>query len=119
MTLREGTAANLSYVAVAGFDKGCLDVDDDATYEQLDAGALTITSSVLGCGDKNFLVDTDDTGAVEEPMDETLGSWWSEQGNDTLSSLSFTGFEANIGGVGCIPDGNDWTTGWTVTDVSR
>ena len=119
MTLREGTAANLSYVAVAGFDKGCLDVDDDATYEQLDAGALAITSSVLGCGDKNFLVDTDDTGAVEEPMDETLGSWWSEQGNDTLSSLSFTGFEANIGGVGCIPDGNDWTTGWTATDVSR
>jgi hypothetical protein len=119
MTLRQGTSANLSYVAVAGFDRGCLDVDGDATYEQLDAGALTITSSVLGCGDKNFLVDTDDAGAVEEPMDETLGRWWSEQGNDTLSSLSFTGFEANIGGVGCIPDGNDWTTGWTATDVSR
>jgi len=119
MTLREGTAVSLSHVAVAGFDKGCLDIDDDATHAQLDAGALTITDSVLGCGEQNFTVDTDDAGAVEEPADETLGSWWAEQGNDTLSSLSFDGFEASVDGVGCIPDGDDWTAGWTTTDTYR
>ncbi len=119
MTIREGTAVSLSYVAAAGFDKGCLDVDGDATYAQLDSGNISITDSVLGCGDKNFKVDKDDSGAIEEPLDETLGTWWSEQGNDTLGSLSFTGFEANIGGVGCIPDGEDWTAGWTISAPSR
>lgn len=119
MTLREGTAVALSHVAAAGFDSGCLDIDGDASYAQLDSGALSITSSVLGCGDQNFKVDTDDSGAVEESDDETLGTWWSAQGNDTLGSLSFTGFEASIPGVGCIPDGDDWTAGWTISDVSR
>jgi len=119
MTIREGTAVSMTNVAVGGFDKGCLDIDGDATYEQLDSGALSITGSVLGCGDRNFKVDTDDSGAVEEPADESLGTWWSEQGNDTLSSLSFSGFEASVGGVGCIPDGDDWTAGWTISAASR
>ena len=72
---------------------------------------------MLGCGDKNFKVDTDDSGAVEEPRDEELAGLWAEWGNDTLGSLSFTGFEALIAGVGCIPDGDDWTAGWTTSDA--
>jgi len=119
MTIREGTAVNVTFLAAAGFDKGCLDVDGEATYEQLDSGATSITQSMLGCGDKNFVVDTDDSGAVDEPSDEELGSWWSSMGNDTLGSLTFSGFEASVPGVGCIPDGDDWTAGWTNSDASR
>ena len=119
MTIREGTAVSVSHLAAAGFDKGCLDVDNDATYDQVDDGLTTFSASVLGCGDKNFKVDTDDSGAVEEPADEALGSWWSSMGNETDNALSFSGFEASVPGVGCIPDGVDWTAGWTNTDVSR
>jgi hypothetical protein len=119
MTLREGTAVSLSHIAAAGFDQGCLDIDDTAAHAQLDAGALTITNSVLGCGENNFKVDTTDTGAVEEPADEAIGAWWSDQGNDTMRTLTFSGFEANVDGVGCIPDGDDWTAGWTTTDTYR
>lgn len=113
ITLRQGTAAELSHVAVAGFDQGCLDIDGEATYAQVDSGALTITDSVLGCGDRNFAIDDD------EPSDEGLSALWSEWGNSTDDALSFNGFEASVAGVGCIPDGNDWTAGWTLSAASR
>ena len=116
LTLREGTGVTIRGLAAGGFDKGCLDVDGTSTYDVLDAGGLSITGSVLGCGDRNFRVDT---GEPDEALDQTLGTWWASQGNDTLGSLSFDGFEASVAGVGCIPDGDDWTAGWTTTASAR
>lgn len=49
MLLRRGTAGNLSNIVTAGFLKACATIDGDATYAQVDAGALTVTSSLFEC----------------------------------------------------------------------
>lgn len=113
ITLRRGTSANLTNVVVAGFAKGCLDVDDAATYAH---GGLSITNSLFAC---ESVVKVDD-GEVE---DAELENWLLGDGrNMTAGSVDLTGFAPSAGGnldgagMGCV-QGDDWTQGWTISSL--
>ncbi len=113
LTLRRGTAVTITGMAVGGFDKGCIDIDDAETYANFADGSASIRDSMVGCGDANFKADDG------EDADAELGSLWSSWGNDALSSLSFDGWAvAGFDSRGCLAGGNDWTAGWT-TDAAN
>lgn len=60
MQIREGTAGMFVNGIVANWDDGCLDVDNEATFNQIGSG-LTITNTYFSC-DTLFIND----GAVED-----------------------------------------------------
>jgi len=130
MLLREGTAANISNVIVAGFNDACLDVDHDATFAMVDSGDLTLTNVLLDC----------DTSFDEEAEDPTLvGDWFSGQtGNSEADPMLGDAFNQSTPdwapaagspalGAGSAPadsffdaadfigaiGSDDWTAGWT------
>ena len=124
MLLREGTAATVSDVVISGSGSACLDVDQDATFANADAGALTLTHTVLAC-DKAFKVETDDNGDPEESFD--LQGWFEGQtGNVVTDDAGLDGFlpatdsvlvGAGKGGgtVGAFDSGADWASAWIIT----
>lgn len=124
--LREGTAASLINVAVLGFNDACLKVDNEATIAQLEAGAITMTNSVLNC-ETNFKGDVDleswflgqegnATGSAEltaafditnpDYTPTTMGSAVAGDASSLHSSFDTATF------VGAV-DQDDWTLGWT------
>ena len=124
--LREGTAASLTNVAVLGFNEACLKVDNEATVAQLEAGAVSMTHSVLNCEtnfegtldlESWFLGQTGNaTGEAKlasafdilspDYTPVTMGSAFA--GDASLLHSSFDAAEF-IGAV----DQEDWTLGWT------
>ena len=102
-----------------------LDVDNEATFANADAGALTLTDTVLAC-DKSFKVETDDSGNPEESFD--IESWFDGQtGNFATDDAGLDGFlpatgssliGAGTGGgtVGAFDAGEDWASAWIISE---
>ena len=131
--LREGTAASLSNFLVVGFNDGCLSVDNDATWSQLDAGNITLTNSAINC-DINFI--DSDSGDLETWFTEQTGNsvgeaalmdaynlitpnyFPSSTGSATASDAATLNdnFESTdfIGAIGS----EDWTVGWTTHELN-
>lgn len=143
MLLREGTGASIHNVIVTGFNDACIDVDDDATFAQVDAGNLVMNDSIISCA-TNF---KDDTAENTEPYaasdffdgtagdsanntetDPQLGEPYALDtpdykpataspalGNGVAPSDSF--FD-NVDYIGAMDDSDDWTAGWTTHELN-
>jgi len=135
LLLRRGTAGVLRNIAVMNFKKSCLNIYSLSTWNQVDAGALVLTNSMLNCT-KNFADDSSNPpGKTETAFFNTAG-WENRTGDLQLTdplnitqpnfkpkagSPALTGaaqppagdnfFESVnfIGGMGEV----DWTAGWT------
>ncbi len=118
--LRVGTGANLDSFIIQGFNEGCVDIDDEATFTAAgaDFAGLTVQNSIVYCPTSSaYLEEEGDAFSVQ--------SWWEDQGNvnddpgleDPYNLLSPGWLPAagSLGeGLGAFPDGIDWTDGWTV-----
>lgn len=104
ITLRRGTGVSISGLAIDGFGKGCIDIDDPETYAQL-AGA--VTGSISGCGESSFVQDEG------EADDATLADWWNNGGNTVSAGIAWDGWQPEGFAGGCLAGGDDWTAGWT------
>ena len=135
IVLREGTAGDLINVVAHGWNDSCLDVDNDATVAEGDAGSLTMEYSLLDCG-TNYAADdeeawtttwfTDQTGNVEgdgstadltDPLNidapdftPVAGGTVATSGGDASAWDAWFDATDFMGGVG--PDDN-WVAGWT------
>jgi hypothetical protein len=128
--LREGTAGKLRNFIITDF-KGCLDIDQSATWQQVDDGKLTIDYSMVDADDC-FKVETDDpdTTDVDESDeggfmvkedfweagshnmygDPELDGWVPKSGSPVLGAGDDAMGADFIGAVG----EEDWTEGgWT------
>jgi len=126
--LREGTAGDLSNVVVTGFADACLAVDHDATHAQADAGALTLTHSVLDCATPFAAGDFDVQAWFEgQTGNETGDPGLVDAANTTTPDFSATaGGAAAMGGAapadpffddvafrGAVGPNDNWLAGWT------
>lgn len=141
MLLREGTAANLYNMVVVGFNEACLDVDQQATFDQIDGGSLTIASSIFDCATTYVTTDEDfDGDEKNDPDPSDITAWFEGGSGNTLGDAGLAdpfneatpgwvpgaGSAALSGGSapsdaffdaasfrGAFDDGADWTAGWT------
>jgi hypothetical protein len=126
---RRGTAGQMANFIITGFGDGCVDIDNEATWQQAQAGDLLYRNSVAGgCNGGTFESDDD-------PFD--VAGWWLDAGNlDAdpmlggpkgirpmsgspaigIGVVPFDGaFFDKVDFAGAInPEGPDWTEGWTV-----
>ena len=136
MHLKVGTAGHISNTIVAGFNDACLNVDDEATFDQLGTD-LTFTNVLLDCAanfekdDQDFDGDdandadpvdlettfldgtgnaVDDDGGLVNPYDLATPDFASTATGAIIPADAFFETVDFIGGVG--PD-DDWTAGWT------
>ena len=80
MQIREGTAGTFVNGVVAGWGDGCLDIDDQATYNNINSGGLNDTSIVdlqidfttFACDTPFVSGDSDDDFNDDGTIDETL-----------------------------------------------
>lgn len=127
MLLREGTAAELHNVIVAGFNEACIDIDADETWAQA-GSSLVIANSITDCA-TNFLEDEGEPGSVQ---DWFTGGVDNREGGAGLAdpfNLASPDFASTATGavvpadpffdvvdhVGGVAPGADWTAGWTTT----
>ena len=141
MLLREGTSANLYNMVVVGFNEACLDVDQQATFDQIDSGSLTIVSSIFDCATTYVTTDEDfDGDEKNDPDPSDITAWFEGGAGNTLGDAGLAdpyneaapgwapgaGSAALSGGSapsdaffdaasfrGAFDDGADWTAGWT------
>lgn len=139
MLLREGTAAKIHNAIVIGFNEACIDIDHTATFEQAQAGNLTIKSSIVSCAAQNaaaadFLEEDGDPVTVQSIFeaadagnavaDPQLTDSFSVAGADYRpgsGSLAAAGgsvpedsFFDDVAFIGGVDPSNDWTSGWTI-----
>ena len=132
MLLREGTKASISNAIVVGWNDACIDIDNDQTWLNADAGDLALDHSVVSCA-TNFTAD-DDPGSVQDwftggtgntaadpkladPYNQGAPGFVPGSGSPALSggsapSDSFFEAATFIGGV---DPSDDWTAGWTTS----
>ena len=137
MLLREGTAAKISHAVVAGFNDACFDIDNSATWAQVDNGGLAVTNSWLDCA-KNFKEDgdfEDDGLSTETTFMGWAGNGTGAAGLDGAFNLSAPNYVStedlsidaaapfadsffdNVDYIGAIGS-EDWTAGWTTHVVN-
>jgi len=137
--LRRGTKATLQNLVVTGFQKSCVDIDDALTFDNLNAGGITIENAIFDC-DSVAKAKTDDPATAEneaDPVDLAVvlaGVASIDTGNVGIvdaSNVLAPNFNltadspARAGGVkpgnaffddvsfrGAVGD-DDWTAGWT------
>ena len=139
--LREGTGAKLHSIAVSGFNDGCLNIDQEATFlNAVDAagalnGNLTMVDSALHCPDSSDFVDDEED--FTPPF--TVEAWFTELNDgNILGELQLEAPQAEtpefmptadspLLGAGEAPADDwfetadfiggmgdeDWTAGWT------
>lgn len=126
--LREGTKGHITNAIVAGWNDACLDVDNDVTFANADAGELSLSYTTLDCG-----------AAFEDDEEQAWTQTWFEAqaGNGSASTgvsstswapssqipgqdpSAWDGFFEAAAYQGAIGS-EDWTAGWTVgLDVSN
>jgi len=129
MQIREGTAGNFINGIVSGWEDGCLDIDDTATFNQVTGGGLTIENTFFSCATP--FVSGDNAG---EPTLNNATFPGITVGTSTLSGVLPGTNETNVAGgnptsidpnldgsetfVGAIQPGltttQAWPAGWTV-----
>jgi hypothetical protein len=138
--LRRGTAGQLFNFIVTRFSDAALDVDDAATGNQITAGELTLSNSIVfgngGAADGTWGPDPD-TDAFDEPTLYTGASYGNRLVDPELTSTTLTApnyapsstspalsgaatppadgfFDDTATFVGAIRDeASDWSAGWT------
>ena len=112
ITIRRGTAGSFDNIAATGFGDTCLDIDG-SSWDMAFDGALTMTNSVLACSD-NFKEDSDLDDKGYSVEDWFLG----QSGNTTSADLGLSGWLPASGTIGAFSAGEDWTAGWTNTELN-
>ena len=138
LLLREGTAATIRNSQLVGFDEegaACLDVDDDATFEQVLGGGIVLESVLLDCltivrqeADEvltpaeveAWLLDLDDANAIGAGLSDldpgsnsanpSEPSFFTERRAGTVTGDAFF-LPSDL--VGAVHAGDDWTAPWT------
>jgi len=114
--LRAGTAGHLSNIVVVDSGSACLDVDDDVTFDNADAGDLTLTNAVLSCG--TSFKDDDDAVSFDLP-----GWFTGQSGNMEIADAGLDGWIPESGSVlegtsiGAFASGDDWASNWIMQDA--
>lgn len=131
--LREGTAATLANVIVAGFNEACFNIDHAETFNNAAAGELGITCSIVSCA-QNFLEDAADpmelgpfyasqeANEAGEPglvdaFDEVSPDFRPAEGSPARHGaiVPEDAFFAPVQFRGGVDPSNDWTQGWTTS----
>ncbi len=129
MLLREGTGVHLANVLVTGFNEACLDVDHDATFANVDSGALELTNVILDCA-TNFIEDEGEPSVEEgflagegnaeaaidlvSAFDPIAPDYQLEEGSDLLTggAVPDDAFFESVEFLGAV-GAEDWTATWT------
>ncbi|MCA9543721.1 MAG: hypothetical protein KC613_05005, partial [Myxococcales bacterium] len=135
MLLRAGTGGHISNAIVTGFNEACLDVTDEATFDEATAGVLTLQNSILSCAtdfkkDETDPLDVEDwflgqTGnSVEDPKLADAFNLATPDLRPTGTSPALDRGVAPAGSffdavdyIGGIDPDDDWTQGWTTADT--
>jgi hypothetical protein len=138
MLIREGTAGDISCAIVVGWNDACIDVDHTATFDQITAGELTLTDSIVHCTTGvNFEEETDDPMTVQswfetdtdnaaadpmlgDPFNETTPDMVPGTGSPALSGCTAPSdaFFDSVTFIGGVDPADDWTSGWTIHEAS-
>lgn len=139
--LREGTGANISNAIVTGFNEGCLDIDNEETFNNawdetgmMLTGDLTLADSILYCSGanadaKDFVEDDNDftppftveafatTLGNNLVLDPMLDRFTPKTGSPALTTGNppTDAFFEDVDFIGAV-GAEDWTTGWTTSD---
>lgn len=100
---REGLAGDFDNINITG-SGNCVDVDQDATWAQVEAGALTVTNSTFDCDStvKNDDGDEDpQDGQPDEAFNAEIYDWLITESGNTEGSVDATA--------------PSWATGWIET----
>lgn len=138
--LREGTAGELHAAVFTGFNAACLSMAQASTLAQVDAGSLTIASSMVDCAtpfesdDDNGEIATVDVAdwfaagvgnaegepGLEAPFDAAAPDFRPRAGSPaaTGASAPSDAFFDAVPFRGGVDPSDDWTAGWTTADPS-
>lgn len=105
LLIREGTAGNLSNIIVQGFGQSCVNVDNDATWAQIEAGALVLSNTLINCA--TSFVEDDEGYSVEDWFTAGAGN---EVGDPGLAD------PYNEGAPGFVPSGAGASGGQAPSD---
>ena len=135
MLVREGAAGMYANFIVTGFNKVGLDINNEATHAQADAGKLVVKNSIFfENGKGNFGDEKDDDGFDEaafaaangnKETDPNLASPFSKSapnftpgaGANMVSPAAppADGFFEPVNFIGGVSPSNNWTSGWTTS----
>ena len=134
MQLRRGTGANISNFVVTNYDSYCLNVDDDATFNNGGSsatnltGELTITNTLLTCANA-FDVSDSDPWSVADWFNGQAGNVADVNGSDltgyvngpvinAMTPATFSdSFFDQVDHIGAVAnDASDWASSWMFTD---
>lgn len=93
MLIREGTQGKLFNVVVTGFNDTCLSLDQDATFDNVTAGTLTLQGAILNCPEATTYCDLRQVGAdascSDDGLDHSAVQTWFESGmgNEVVDPL--------------------------------
>jgi hypothetical protein len=129
MLLREGTAGKIYNAIVTGFKDRGLDIDHQATFDQVTSGDLMVGSSIFWDIADPF---SDDAESIATQwglavMDPKLINPYSQSSPDfrpqadspavdgtvTVASPPNDGFFEQVDFIGGVDPDNDWTLTWT------
>ena len=125
MQIREGTAGNFVNGIVTGWEDGCLDVDDNATGNQITAGNLNIDATFFGCtvafddlGNDNVDITTAFPGIVTGATSGTAPELTLSAPVTAITGGALTAIDPALDGsitaIGLDGQNDDWYLGWTV-----
>ncbi|MFO8071996.1 MAG: hypothetical protein R6V85_08980 [Polyangia bacterium] len=141
--LREGTKGDLSNLIITGFNECCLDVDHEATWNNVDDSSLSISNSIIDCDTSfgandaeddpsgvsvpDFFNDGTDNSAedpmLEDPFNTVSPNLAPASGSPALGAGSAPSgsFFDDVDYVGAIDPDDDWfaqgiSDGWIKVD---
>lgn len=140
MLLREGTAASISNIILTGFNDGCVQLDQEATFENAwngtDAlsGELTVQNAIIDCENafvepedftgpftvEEFFVDLNGGNQQADPMltnprpESGAPNYLPQAGSPALGAgeVPNDDFFEKVDYIGAFGS-DDWTAGWT------
>jgi hypothetical protein len=134
MQIRRGTGVNISNFVVTGYDEYCLNIDDDATFDNGGSsattltGELTITNTLLTCANA-FDVKETDPWSVADWFNGQAGNTADVDGSDltgyvngalinAMTPVTFSdSFFDQVDHIGAVAnDQSDWASSWMFTD---
>ena len=123
LLLRRGTGAEILNSVFTNFKNGCVDIDDDQTYE---ANAIVFEGNFVDC-DVNFVAEPGEKGLAQdiyfeaglnfEGVDPMLKGYAPQAGSPTTQNYDVTPLDpwfSSVDYAGAVKNQNDnWYKGWT------